>query len=574
MPSRTRRIHHLRLRGQRRQDVNSILFPLEDGMRTASLPGIPGHGLTIIRKLDLGPLSARISSPALSARIDQQTISLLPEMISSAAPDRPGAGAVWFADELQPWKLLAEMLGRGGRPTAWYWPRAVPGWQENMSRRQGLRVVMKNVFTAENRRIASAALLDHLVRAGGIDSLLEVVGEEDVAGNFSVSRVEEYEDDLAFEPREQELLFSSLPADWKKTMARWPAAWGQHDLRSFWLAESCLMSRRLAARPLLVQSLVRFFSPGREKQHSIRERQESRPRKTIGREKVLSEETGVNVGAHSFSGPASEQQKLISGKPGRTTAASTGAVGLPPEDSRQHAAASPAALSEVPGLSADKTADAVPPLSAAGQAASLPGSEPMAWQGVFTSGAGLLFLIPVLETLGITALLAEYPLLAAANLPAVFFRLCARQLELEEDDPFYDLFPRQAAERLYSGRSLEFSPPSLWQELWAENLDFSPAERPAARLVAARGRQGVSCREVAAALLLAVELFLCLRLEIGLPELALRPGRISFTPTHVDILFNIEQADIRIRKAGLDIDPGWVEWLGLVVNYHYRYGEI
>ena len=43
-------------------------------------------------------------------------------------------------------------------------------------------------------------------------------------------------------------------------------------------------------------------------------------------------------------------------------------------------------------------------------------------------------------------------------------------------------------------------------------------------------------------------------------------GRVAFTDTHVDVLFDLGHADIRVRRAGLDIDPGWVPWLGRVVR--------
>jgi hypothetical protein len=52
-------------------------------------------------------------------------------------------------------------------------------------------------------------------------------------------------------------------------------------------------------------------------------------------------------------------------------------------------------------------------------------------------------------------------------------------------------------------------------------------------------------------------------------DVVLRPGRIAATRTHVDVLFELAQADVRIRKAGLDVDPGWVPWLGRVVSFHY-----
>jgi len=30
-----------------------------------------------------------------------------------------------------------------------------------------------------------------------------------------------------------------------------------------------------------------------------------------------------------------------------------------------------------------------------------------------------------------------------------------------------------------------------------------------------------------------------------------------------------ERVDIDIRRVGLDIDPGWVPWLGRTVTFHY-----
>jgi hypothetical protein len=56
---------------------------------------------------------------------------------------------------------------------------------------------------------------------------------------------------------------------------------------------------------------------------------------------------------------------------------------------------------------------------------------------------------------------------------------------------------------------------------------------------------------------------------MGLAELVRRPGRVAATRTHVDLVFDVRRADVRIRKAGLDLDPGWVPWLGRVLSFHY-----
>jgi hypothetical protein len=57
---------------------------------------------------------------------------------------------------------------------------------------------------------------------------------------------------------------------------------------------------------------------------------------------------------------------------------------------------------------------------------------------------------------------------------------------------------------------------------------------------------------------------------IGLRSLITLGGRIAYTITHLDVIFGFDQLDIRIRKAGLDINPGWVSWLGKVIQFHYE----
>ncbi|MEJ8850979.1 hypothetical protein [Variovorax rhizosphaerae] len=66
-----------------------------------------------------------------------------------------------------------------------------------------------------------------------------------------------------------------------------------------------------------------------------------------------------------------------------------------------------------------------------------------------------------------------------------------------------------------------------------------------------------------------------LRLQcgIGLASLALRPGWLDWGPTHIDVHLPLAQADLRIRRAGLDIDPGWVAWLQRIVRFHYFSGR-
>ena len=52
------------------------------------------------------------------------------------------------------------------------------------------------------------------------------------------------------------------------------------------------------------------------------------------------------------------------------------------------------------------------------------------------------------------------------------------------------------------------------------------------------------------------------------PALA-EPARLLANETHLDLDLMTRQVNIVIRRVGLDIDPGWVPWLGRIVAFHY-----
>jgi hypothetical protein len=61
--------------------------------------------------------------------------------------------------------------------------------------------------------------------------------------------------------------------------------------------------------------------------------------------------------------------------------------------------------------------------------------------------------------------------------------------------------------------------------------------------------------------------------QTPVPELAWlvqRPATVLALPGWVEITFRARDADSLVRRAGLDLDPGWVDWLGCVVRYRYE----
>jgi hypothetical protein len=53
-------------------------------------------------------------------------------------------------------------------------------------------------------------------------------------------------------------------------------------------------------------------------------------------------------------------------------------------------------------------------------------------------------------------------------------------------------------------------------------------------------------------------------------SIARRSGVVDHTPGWLEIHLDIDQVDVAVRRAGLDLDPGWVPWLGAVVRFVYE----
>jgi len=53
------------------------------------------------------------------------------------------------------------------------------------------------------------------------------------------------------------------------------------------------------------------------------------------------------------------------------------------------------------------------------------------------------------------------------------------------------------------------------------------------------------------------------------PSLMLLPATISYNASHIDMHTAMSSVRLDLRLAGLDINPGWLPWLGRVVQFHF-----
>ena len=141
-----------------------------------------------------------------------------------------------------------------------------------------------------------------------------------------------------------------------------------------------------------------------------------------------------------------------------------------------------------------------------------------------TAAGGCLFLLPLLARLGFAARAAEADPANAGALAARVLRQALRRLRLQGDDPAWALC----------------------------------AAAPDAALDA-----------TATAWLHGVRHALRRRFGIGLASLVSRPGRLVLTRSHAEMHFALAATDLRLRRHGLDLDPGWLPWFGRVVAFHF-----
>jgi hypothetical protein len=180
-------------------------------------------------------------------------------------------------------------------------------------------------------------------------------------------------------------------------------------------------------------------------------------------------------------------------------------------------------------------------------------AEPEPLDSVFLSGnltacAGLLFLVPVLERLGFADFLGAFPVLLETGFPARLLQFIAERVGIKSDDPLtLALGERDPSETVLT--SLELPEPAI--EILARPAPRAPLDSPLMAWLTAVRRW---CRRNA---------------RIGLASLVCRPGRVAVTRTHLDLLFNLADSDLRVPRMALDVDPGWVPWLGCVVQFHY-----
>lgn len=548
---------------------------VEDALRTASLPG-DGAELVLVRRLDLPAFTPGVSAQGVAIELESACRALA--LVSGRDADDAelaAARAVHFADALEAHLALSVRLLAGRPARAWCWALAVPGYRPDAGIGAGLRRIALSLARGEAAATALPHWFARIVPWGGIERLLQALDADDTAliapcctpgrpaKGVAPGDTPAWQRALAWarqvlagdDPRRR--LLEALAAgrglaaveDAGGSSERGAQAWRTKPRR-----RGPQATELVTGRPLLqsadAQSPTAALRPARARTAAA-----SPPRDTAGTGNAFAPvaapaRAGTRLSAMRSPQPNADPAAGVAPRAsawrivppptdaepyralaaiGRASAASPLAPGTPSlRDGAQPAAGAGQGRADA-GAALQNTPDPEPSRPPGPRRAANPPRPTAGWMSAPhaidapTRIGGLLFLLPVLERVGLPAWLQAHPD-AGGALPAVVLGALLNRLGVADDDPAWWL-GRPAAD--------------------------DDARRQGAHWLAA-------CRR-----------HLRVAIGIGPASLCLRPAQMVITPTHADVWLAFDQLDLRIRRAGLDIDPGWLPWFGRVVRFHY-----
>ncbi len=621
----TRRARKVHLTGSSEDLIRRGAVLLEDALHTASLPESDGR-LLVVKSLHVGMIRPDASSATLALAIERR----LREVAAVHASDSTAhlREAVYFRDDAEPSILLALRLARHEPTSAWFWRLAVPAWKPEMSRDDALRTIFFTVTRTKAGLGAAIRLAGALEEQNALDPLLTAIHPQDGAGllqAFGWSKSSKMIDKpIEISARWQPILTRWIPR-WGQDDARalWLAGVALAADNPIRLLDGDLMShaaqvvegianvgKRAHSRAPLqttsddVAGVRAGLRPALTENHM--------PEK-MATQKIAPTDTANSddVGAHG-----DRRKSLWDDAPMQNNASPAQPILdiTDEQKSENHEKISPPV--EMSTVGARR---AVPLQTPDSEIVVEPDFAPAPWPDtpMKTQHGGLFFVIPVLARLGIAEFLT--PELIEAMFPFRLLQYIGQHLGLPDDDPINAVMATDAA---YNPQT-HFVAPESWQsgianpgepilrrvgekntlydssgrlalarwegevpdgiEAWIGDSRTSPpnplpefregeqySQTLFSRLDFEPSALKTSHDLLCHAWMTAARRWLRRNAQLGLADLVLRPGRITATRTHIDIFFNLAQADICVRRVGLDIDPGWVSWLGRVVSFHYR----
>lgn len=568
MAAPNRIVRRLRLRAPDEASVRRTVLRLEDALRTASLHD-QGSRLVLVRRLALGRLSPDASPQTLALALERAVEQLGARCVFGCDPCASAADAVWFRDTLEAHTIFALRLLAGKPLDAWYWPLAIPVWRRQEALEYNLRAIAFALAAREDGPAALPHWTAVLAHAGYGERLLASLHRDDVPALARAAGVRLSSTTTAPTLQRTAMADGAPSTDTARTLRSHALSGVPEEPHRELIHSLC----RLAGRPL-----SKF---------------ESLPSRPAGNREQSGKPAAIAVKLGESS-PRLASEDVRSGEnPPVALSRTQAAAAIPsssPSDRKQPLDKA------VPANPEPEFVDCAAPEQTCTPPSNILDSWPL--PGIPTAAGGLMFLVVGLQRCGYPEWWESQPAWQAHDIARAVFALALDRLEVDAQDPAQTLAARQPIARMPPRR---FIAPEHWRAGLLRgtgklrcvtgpgagritdasgHLTLAAWHGPRPRPVIPLLRDAEPSTELslvppdsnlaATAWLTACRRWLRRYAGTGLMDLVLRPAYLAHTPTHIDLWFDHSQADLRLRRAGLDLDPGWVPWLGRVVNFHYE----
>jgi hypothetical protein len=510
-----------------------LQFALEEALRLACLPGEREGRIYCFRSVSLSGLSTQSARSSWISRVQSALDTMAAEALHASDARAASANAVYFHSQEEALETMLQSALRG-RPAAWF--------ALSMLQLQPGTSTQATVFAAVERLLQTfplaaassviAASVEHLPNTAAI-MLLESISETSAR-----TWLRQLDNRAYLRPPNAvfatEASSVALSASRRSLIAEAGLRFGWQDPRTLWLALVLLAAETpsIAASGSAVQRARATVRTVEAEFTSHRERAANLSASGQTRVSLIFEdeitETTPQASSNGHTGSASD--------PGRRSESDT------PTEMEPEMRASQIQTSRLTRAR----------------------REPRRVLGEVTPSAGLYFLLHAIRRLGIADAVEASPALADADLAANVLRNLARRTGVSTRnpillalDPAGDASP--PGEFNLASETLAAMPPAAWPA----NLR-PPTERPCTSPGLLR------------AWTLGVRRWCWHYAGMSIEEIVHRPGVVWSSRADIDVTLPLDQADLRIRRAGLDIDPGWLPWLGpygRVVRFHYHQGQ-
>lgn len=538
-----RRVDRLSLQVGRTEDVARATATIREALRIATMPDDGRPGRLFIRHLDLGTIELGGGPNSIARRLEDYLRSLRRNAVPIADPRAPAADAVIARDPIEPLVVALAHAAAHRRLTAWYWPRV----HEQLTAQRTPAEIGAIVWTllAERRDAVAAipAVVAAVLDADGAAEVLAVI--DPIVGQrlFHVMDVTAIPAAVT-----AEIVETIVPPAWRSVVREVIAKW-TGDKRAAWLVTAVVRAAHPRISAARFAALVRgvtvmpVLDPdrGRPREPSSPAQPDTdlaAPRADI---EVAEPRADIEVTAPRPDDlrPSQSDVEVIPSNRPIPDAASRVPVDATRPDPAPARAAPPA------------PEPARPPESPSA-------ASPRWWLSERpqpTRYGGLYFVLRPLARLGLDAFVNAHPELDALDFGVRVLARIADAQGITAEDPIriaLELAPVESPIRVPS--------PPAFADVWTERV---PAPVP----------EGLDpLRDLIDAWHAAVSAWLDRHTQLDLATVVVRDAAVLCSRTHLDVMFDMESSDVRLRKAALDIDPGFVRWLGRVVQFHYVYG--